>query len=73
MPRSAEDMRQLASVGGRARAASMTAEDRAKMTRAGAAAINSPAGLARRIVKAWPTLDVNQRAEVDTILAERAA
>lgn len=71
MPRSAEDMRQLASIGGRARAASMTAEDRTKMTRAGAAAINSPAGLARRIVKAWPGLTLEQRAKVDEILARR--
>lgn len=72
MGRLAEDMRRLAPAGGRARAAAMSAEERAKMTRAGAAAINSPAGLARRIIKAWPSLSDEQRAEVDEILAGRS-
>jgi hypothetical protein len=48
-------------------------KDRLKMTRAGAAAINSPAGLARRLIKAYRTLDDEGRAEVDAILAERSS
>lgn len=35
-----------------------------------AAAVNSPAGLARRIAKRWPDLDNDERAEVRAILAE---
>jgi hypothetical protein len=36
--------------------------------RAAAAAVNSPAALARRIVKAWPGLGRTERAEIRAIL-----
>lgn len=55
-------------VGGQARAAALSAEERAAIAAAGARAVNSPAGLARRIVKAWPGLSAVERAEVLAIL-----
>lgn len=63
---------QIAATAGRARVANGDPADVARVARAGAAAVNSPAGLARRIVKAWPAMSRAERAEVDGILATRA-
>lgn len=60
----------VTSAGGRARAAAMSADERAAVAAAGARAVNSPAGLARRIVKAWPSLSASERAEVRAILKD---
>ena len=60
---------QKARVAGRARMASMTPEERSDVARAGAAAANRPAALARRIAKAWPELPAFERAIVLKILA----
>jgi hypothetical protein len=59
----------VTAAGGRKRAASLTETERAAVARAGAAAVNSPAGLARRIVSAWPELSPLERTEVRRILA----
>lgn len=66
---SPEDRQAVTSAGGRARVAALTPEQRAELGRAGAARTNSAAGLARRIVKAWPSLNRAERAEVRAILA----
>jgi hypothetical protein len=66
---SAEDRARVTALGGRARGP-LAADTQAAISRAGAAAVNSPAGLARRIVKAWPGLSEQERAEVRGILAE---
>jgi len=55
---------------GQARAASMTADERAESARNAANAAHRPAALARRIVKAWPALSRAERAELREILRE---
>lgn len=65
---SPEKRRAVTSAGGRARTAALTPEQAAELGRNGAAAVNSAVGLARRIVKAWPTLTRAERAEVRAIL-----
>lgn len=65
----AETRQAVTSAGGHARAAALTAEERADIARQGAARTNSPAALARRVVKAWPALSRVERAEVREILA----
>jgi hypothetical protein len=55
--------------GGNARAAKLAPDRRATIARSGAAAVNSPAALARRIVRAWPLLTRAERTEVRAILA----
>lgn len=67
---SADDRARVTSAGGQARAAALTAEERAAIARQGAAHTNAPAALARRIVKAWPTLDADEQAEVIAVLTE---
>jgi hypothetical protein len=69
---SPEDRQAVTSAGGRARVEALTPDERAELGRAGAAAVNSAAGLARRIVKAWPELTRAERAEVRAILAPLA-
>lgn len=64
-----ETRAEVTSLGGHARAAALSAEERAEIARAGARAANSPAGRARSIVKAWPTASRAERAEVLEILA----
>ena len=64
-----ETRQAVTSLGGHARAAALTADERAAIARVGARATNAPAALARRIVKAWPTLSRSERAEVRAILA----
>lgn len=64
-----ETRERVARAGGQASAAAMTAERRADRARTAAAAAHQPAALARRIVKAWPELDKDERAEVISILA----
>jgi acyl-CoA reductase-like NAD-dependent aldehyde dehydrogenase len=59
----------VARQGGLARVAKADPEEIARARRSGAAATNSAVALARRIVKAWPTLSRTQRAEVRDILA----
>lgn len=59
----------VARLGGLARVANADPAELTQARRAGAAAVNSPAALARRIVKAWPELDRAGRAEVRAILA----
>jgi hypothetical protein len=63
----AETRAVVTSAGGRGRAA-LPAEQLSQINRAGAAAINSAAGLARRIVKRWPELTEDERAEVLDVL-----
>lgn len=62
--------KETAALGAAARWAKASPEQAAQARRAGAAAVNSPAGLARRIAKAWPTLPASERAEVRSILSE---
>lgn len=56
--------------GGNTRAVALTPAERADIAREGAAAVNRPAGLARRIVKRWPTLPPAERDEVRRILRD---
>lgn len=65
-----ETRQAVTAAGGRGRAAALSPDERAAIAAAGARAVNSPAGLARRIVKAWPGLSADERAEVRAILAE---
>lgn len=58
-----------AAVAGRARVAQADPAEITAARRAGAAAVNSPAALARRIVRKWPELSRAERAEVRAILA----
>lgn len=58
----------MAAAGGRARVQNGDPADVTRVARAGAAAISSPAGLARRIVKKWPDMTRAERAEVWAIL-----
>lgn len=55
-------------LGGRRRAEVLTPDERVEIARAGAAVTNSPATLARRIVKRWPTLPPAERDAVRRIL-----
>lgn len=65
-----KDVRTAAArAGGLARIAKGDPAELLATRRAAAAAINHPAALARRIVKAWPTLSRAERAEVRAILA----
>lgn len=59
----------VARAGGLARMAKGDPAELLATRRAAAAAINNPAALARRIVKAWPGLSRTERAEVRAILA----
>ena len=68
----ADTRTRVAAAGGRARGSSMTDAERTMLGRAGAAAIHSPAGLARRLVGKWKTASETQRAEVLAILEEAA-
>jgi hypothetical protein len=63
-----ETRQAVTAAGGRGRAAALTPDERAAIAAAGARAVNSPAGLARRIVKAWPGLSAEEQDEVRTIL-----
>lgn len=67
---SPETRKAVTSAGGRRRAEALSASQRATIAAQGARAVNSPAGLARRIVKAWPVLSEDERAEVRAILAQ---
>lgn len=64
-----ETRQRVTSAGGHARAEALSPERRSEIGRSAAAAINSPAALARRIIKAWPSLSRAERAEVRGILA----
>jgi hypothetical protein len=46
----------------------MTSAEREKVALAGAVAVNSPVGLARRLVKKWPDLDEAEQADVIAVL-----
>lgn len=59
----------VASSGGRARMAAADPDELRRTRQAAAAAVNSPAALARRIVKAWPELGRAEKSEVREILA----
>lgn len=65
-----ERRRAASAAGGHARKAKAGSAVLTASGRAGAAAVNGPAGLARRIVKKWPELGRAERAEVRAILAE---
>jgi hypothetical protein len=56
--------------GAAARNAAMTPVERSEAARRAVAHVNSPAGLARRIVKAWRGLSRTERDEVRAILRE---
>jgi hypothetical protein len=56
--------------GGRRRAEVLPADERANIARSGAAAVNSAAGLARRLARRWPELGRTERDEVRAILRE---
>lgn len=58
----------VASSGGVGRARALTTDERADSARIAALASHRPAALARRIVKAWPDLSDEERAEVLGIL-----
>jgi hypothetical protein len=58
----------VASSGGRGRAAALTADERASGAAAAGRAGHAPAAMARRIVKAWPTLSDEERGEVLGVL-----
>lgn len=64
----ADTRARVARAGGAGRAAAMTAEQRSESARTAVRAAHRPAALARRIVKAWPDLDPEERAEVLGIL-----
>lgn len=59
--------------GGQARAAALSPDERAASASAAGRAGHAPAALARRIVKAWPALAADERAEVRAILLEVTA
>lgn len=63
------DRKAASSKGGYARAEVLTWQERSAIARSGAAATNSVTSLARRIVKAWPSLGEDERGEVLAILA----
>lgn len=65
-----EKRRERASAGGRAVSAMLTPEERRERARRAVAVANSPAGRARSIVRAWPTLSRAERAEVREILRQ---
>ena len=64
-----ETRERVTSAGGKARAAKLTPEQRSESARRAVASVNSPAGRARSIVRAWPSLSRAERAEVREILA----
>lgn len=63
-----ETRKAVTTLGGHARAAALTADQRSDIARTASAASKKPAALARSIVKAWPELDEAERAEVKNIL-----
>lgn len=63
-----EKRRAVAAAGGHARKAKADPATLTAGGRAGAAAVNSPAGLARRIAKRWEDTPREERAEVRAIL-----
>ncbi len=63
-----ETRARVTSLGGRARAATTTAEQRAAIARAGAAKTNSPLGLAERLARAWSELEEAERAAIRSVL-----
>lgn len=58
----------VAKAGGDGRAAAMSEQEREASARTAANAAHRPATLARRIVRAWPDLSAEERAEVIGIL-----
>jgi len=65
-----EKRREVAASGARARNATADPVEAFAARGAGGKAANSPASLARRIVKKWPEMTRAERAEVRAILAE---
>lgn len=67
--------KRVAAAGGTARQANGDPAELLAARRAAAAAVNSPAALARRIVKAWKSgkMTDDERAEVREILADLVA
>ena len=61
---------QRARIAGQARQATMTPDERADAARLAGSSAHRPAVLARRIVRMWPGLDVDERDEVRRILAD---
>lgn len=60
----------VASSGGIGRADALSADERVTLAQRAALAAHTPAALARRIVKRWPTLPPRERDEVRRILCE---
>jgi hypothetical protein len=65
-----ETRARVTSAGGLARAATMTEAEHQALGRAGAAAIHSGLGIARRLVKKWADLDEAERAAVLAVLID---
>lgn len=65
---SPETRRAVTSAGGRARIDKADPDEMLRTRQAAARATNSPVALARRIVKAWPTLDRTDQLEVLAVL-----
>lgn len=65
----AERRAEIASEGGKGRAAALTSDDRAAIARTGAAATNSAPNYAQRIRRLWPGLSKADRAAVRESLA----
>lgn len=70
MPHQPMTRQERASAGGHGRAATLTDTQRTESASRAAAAAHRPEVLARRIVKAWPTLSDAERGLVRAILAE---
>jgi acyl-CoA reductase-like NAD-dependent aldehyde dehydrogenase len=59
----------VASAGGAGRAAALSGEERSAISRSGAAAINSPAGLALRLRRKWTGIPLSERKIIAAQLA----
>lgn len=62
--------KQQASHAGQQRMHTMTAEERSAVARAGAAGLHKPVTHARRLARAWPSLNAEDRKEVRQVLKE---
>ncbi len=72
-PRQPMTLKERARAGGHGRAAALTDTQRTESARRAATAAHRAEALARRIVKAWPTLSDTERDTVRAILAELLA
>lgn len=66
----AETRQRVTSAGGKARGLSTTPAERTALGRAGANAVHSLVGLAKRLAKRWPAASEAERAEAAAILED---